>query len=211
MTVVGVVEDTYNQVLTENKDPFLYRPLAQAYDSEGHLVVRSNAQMSTITQGIREGLRTLDARLALSPVIALDRYTELSLLPQRAAGLLSTGLGLLALLLSGMGVYGVMAYTVARRRKEIGVRAALGAEPARVLRSVVGGAFRLAMPGLAVGAALAAGVSYLLRGLLLGVSPADPATVSGVAILVTAMVLAGTLVPARRAASVDPAEALRQD
>jgi predicted permease len=211
LTVVGVVEDTHNQVLTERPKPFLYRPLAQRYRAAGHLVIRSNAELATVTQSIREGLRAMDSRISVSPVIAMDRYTEVSLLPQRVAGILSSSLGLLALLLSGMGVYGVMASMVSRRRREIGIRVALGAEPGAVLKSVLGGAFRLALPGLALGIVLATGVGFLLRSLLLGVSPADPATLLGVAAAVSVMVLAGTMVPARKAVAVDPAEALRQE
>jgi ABC-type antimicrobial peptide transport system permease subunit len=104
-----------------------------------------------------------------------------------------------------------MAFAVTRRTRELGIRVALGAEPGRVLRSVLAGAFRLALPGLAVGVLMAVGVGVLLRSLLLGVSPLDPAALAGVALAVAGMVLAGSLFPARRAASVDPAEALRHD
>jgi ABC-type antimicrobial peptide transport system permease subunit len=124
---------------------------------------------------------------------------------------MATALGLLALLLSGMGVYGVMAFMVTERTREMGIRAALGAEPGLVLRSVVRGAFRLALPGLVTGAVLAVGVGVLLRSILLGVSPLDPLALAGVAGAMVGMVLLGTLIPARRAASVDPAEALRYD
>jgi putative ABC transport system permease protein len=144
-------------------------------------------------------------------VVRLDRLTGIGLLPQRVAGILSISLGLLALFLSGMGVYGVMAYTVTRRTREMGIRAALGAEPKRVLKTVLAGAFRLALPGFLVGAALAVGVGMLLRSLLLGVSPVDPVALVGVALAMAGMVLAGTLAPARRAAQIDPAEALRYD
>jgi predicted permease len=211
LTVVGVVKNTQNQVLTERPKPFLYRPLAQNYRAEGHLVLRSEAELADVTRGIREGLRALDTRLSLSPVIALDRYTEVSILPQRIAGILSSSLGLLALLLSGMGVYGVMAYTVSTRRREMGIRAALGAEPMVVLRSVLAGAFRLALPGLAAGLILAVGVGFLLRSLLLGVSPTDPLALVTVLVVLTGMVVAGAFIPARRASRIDPAEALRYD
>jgi ABC-type antimicrobial peptide transport system permease subunit len=93
----------------------------------------------------------------------------------------------------------------------MGIRAALGANPREVLRMVLGGAFRLALPGMAFGLLAAVGVGHLLRSLLLGVSPLDPWALGSVAAIVGGMVLAGTLVPARRAARVDPAEALRYD
>ena len=213
LTVVGVVEDVHNQVLSETVDPFVYRPLAQLYDPEVHLVLRTGpgVEHGQVVEEVHQGLRSLDPTISLSPVLALDRYTEVGILPQRLAGFLSGGLGLLALLLSGMGVYGVMAFAVSRRRREMGIRIALGAEPGRVLRSVLAGAFRLALPGLAAGALLAVGVGYLLRSLLLGVSPVDPVALAGVTAALAGMVVLGTLVPARRAARIDPGEALRSE
>jgi predicted permease len=211
LTIVGVVEDTQNQLLTDAPKPFLYRPLEQNYRPDGHLVLRARVDHAQVIRGVHQGLRSLDPNISLSPVIRLDRYTGVGTLPQRVAGILASSLGLLALLLSGMGVYGVMACTVTRRTREMGIRAALGAEPGAVLRSVLMGAFRLALPGLVVGAVLASGVAVLLRGLLLGVSPLDPVALLGVCLAIAGMVLAGTLVPARRAARIDPADALRYD
>jgi predicted permease len=211
LTIVGVAENVQNQLLTDAPEPFIYRPLAQAYSAENNLIVRTGAEFAVATQGIQRGLRTLDPNISLSPVIDLERYTEVGILPQRIAGILSTSLGLLALLLSAMGVYGVMAFAVTRRTRELGIRIALGAEPGLVLRSVLAGGFRLALPGLAVGAVLAIGAAYLLRSLLLGVSPADPLALLGVAVTVAGMVTLGTLVPARRAARIHPAEALRYE
>jgi putative ABC transport system permease protein len=211
LTVVGVVEDVQNMLLTDAPRPFVYRPMAQMYGPQNNLVVRSSAEMSLVAREVQQGLRELDPNISLSPVIDLQSYTAVGILPQRIAALSATTLGLLALLLSGMGVYGIMAYSVARRTRELGIRAALGAEPNRVLRSVILGGFRMALPGLVVGILLAVGVGVLLRSLLLGVHPLDPAALLGVAVTVAGMVLAGTLVPARRASHVDPAEALRQD
>lgn len=211
LTVVGVVEDTQNQLLTDAPKPFLYRPLAQYYRPNGHLLVRAPVDQAQVIRGVHQGLRSLDPHLSLSPVIRLDRYTGVGTLPQRVAGTLAASLGLLALLLSGMGVYGVMAYSVTRRTREMGIRAALGAEPGTVLRSVLLGAFRLALPGLVGGVFLSFCVAVLLRGLLLGVSPLDPIALLGVSLAMVGMVLAGTLIPARRAARIDPAEALRYD
>ena len=174
-------------------------------------MVRSSLPETRVAREIHQDLRALDPRLSLAPVISLSRYTAVGILPQRIAGVLSTSLGLLALLLSGMGVYGVMAFTVSQRARELGVRAALGADPGRVLRRVLGGAVRLALPGVLLGGLLAVGVGVLLRSLLLGVSPLDPLALASVALGICGMVLLGTLVPARRAARIDPAEALRRD
>jgi ABC-type antimicrobial peptide transport system permease subunit len=110
-----------------------------------------------------------------------------------------------------MGVYGVMAHAVTRRFREMGIRSALGARPREVLALVLAGGFRLALPGLVLGLLAALVVARLLRGLLLGVSPLDLWAFGLVALVVGAMVVLGTAVPARRAARVDPAEALRYD
>jgi predicted permease len=211
LTIVGVVEDVQNQLLTDMPEPFIYRPIAQSYNAENNLIVRGRADAAVTAQGIQSGLRALDPNISLSPIIDLQRYTEVGILPQRIAGTLASSLGLLALLLSAMGVYGVMAFAVTRRTRELGIRIALGAEPGLVLRSVLAGAFRLALPGLAVGVVLAVGVGYLLRSLLLGVSPLDPVALVAVAVVVGGMVTIGTLVPARRAARIHPAEALRHE
>ncbi len=211
LTIVGVVEDVQNQMLTDSPEPFLYMPLRQHYGAENNLVIRSAADPALVARELTAGLRALDPRISLSPVIDLERYTAVGTLPQRIAGIVATTLGFLALLLSGMGVYGVMASTVTRRTREMGIRVALGAEPGWVLRSVLLGALRLALPGLAVGAILAAGVGVLMRNLLLGMNPLDPLAIGGVALAVVGMVLAGTVVPALRAAEVDPAEALRHE
>ncbi len=211
MTVVGVVEDVQNQLLTEEPRPFAYRPLAQYPSPETHLVLRTGLDQAGVTEGVHDGLRHLDPRLSLAPVLRLDRYTAVGILPQRAAGTVATSLGLLALLLSGMGVYGVMASMVTRRTREMGIRSALGAKPGEVLALVLAGGFRLALPGLVLGLVVAVAVARLLRSLLLGVSPLDAWAFGSVALTVCAMVVVGTLVPARRASRVDPAEALRYD
>ena len=211
VTVVGVVEDVPNSSLTEVPSPLFYRPLAQAYGDEVYLVFRSLANHGLIVREAHQGLRALDPSIALSPVIELGRFTGVGMLPQRIAGGLAASLGILALLLSPMGVYGVMAFAVAQRTREMGIRMALGAEPGRVLRSIVLGAFRLTLPGVVVGAILAVVIGIVLRSLLLGVSPHDPTALLSAALAVGGMVLAGTLIPAKRAAQVDPAEALRHD
>lgn len=133
------------------------------------------------------------------------------LLPARVAALVTGLLGILGLFLSALGVYGVVAHGVTQRRREIGVRLAIGARTPQVLRMVVGGGLRLALPGFLLGGLAAVAVGRLLRGMLLGVSPADPATFVGVAgVLLGAVALASWL-PPRRAAAVDPMEALRSD
>ncbi len=211
ITVVGVTQDVPNALLTEDPEALLYRPLSQAYGEEINLVLRSTADPALIARETHRGLRALDPRISLSPVIELQRFTDVGILPQRIAGGLATSLGGLALLLSAMGVYGVMAFAVAQRRREMGIRLALGAKSGRVLGAVIIGALRITLPGLIVGALLALAVGVVLQSLLLGVSPRDPMALVGAALAVGGMVLAGTMIPARRAARTDPAEVLRYE
>jgi predicted permease len=211
ITVVGVTQDVPNALLTEDPEALLYRPLSQAYGEEINLVLRSSADHALIARETHRGLRALDPRISLSPVIELRRFTEVGILPQRIAGCLATSLGILALLLSTMGVYGVMAFAVAQRRREMGIRMALGARSGRVLGAVIFGALRITLPGLIVGALLALAVGVVLQSLLLGVSPRDPVALFGAALAVGGMVVAGTFIPARRAASTDPVEALKYE
>jgi len=128
---------------------------------------------------------------------------------QRASASLAAGLGLLALLLSAIGVYGVVAFAVTSRTREIGVRLAMGATREQVLGGVVRDAARLALPGLATGALLASGVGAAMGSMLLGVSPLDPVAYGLAAGLLLVVVLLASLVPARRASAIDPMVALR--
>lgn len=208
-TIVGVVEDVKNQVITETAAPFVYLPLWQAYRPSATVVLRAGGGMAAVAPALRQGILELDGSLALTPVIGLERYTALGILPQRVAAALTTALGLLALLLSGMGIYGVVAAAVAQRTREIGVRMALGAGRRRVLALVLRSGLRLAVPGLVVGGLAALALGRVLRFLLLGLSPADPWALGGVAVVLFVTVAVASMVPARRAAAVEPAEALR--
>jgi predicted permease len=211
VTVVGVVEDTKNTLLTELPKPFVYLPLDQEYTAELNVVVRSPLGFGAVAGEIKRILLELDPSLSLGPVFEMEALTSVGVLPQRLAAWVTSALGLLALLLSGMGIYGVVAHSVSRRTREIGVRMALGAEQRGVLWMVVLGALRLTWPGLLAGGVLAIGLGLVLRSFLLGVSPVDPAALLGVSAILSAMVLIATIVPARRAAGVQPAEALRYE
>jgi len=141
----------------------------------------------------------------------MDTHMAASLLPARIGALLATAFGGLGTLLAAIGLYGVVAFSVARRTKEIGLRMALGAEPSGVLTMVMGQGFTLVAVGLVVGAGLAAGVAFVLRGLLYNVTPFDPvAWGAAVAAMVVAAAVANA-VPARRAMRVEPLTALRTD
>jgi ABC-type antimicrobial peptide transport system permease subunit len=160
---------------------------------------------------VRRVLLELDPSLSLGPIIDMESLTSVGVLPQRMGAWVTTSLGLLALVLSGMGIYGVVAHSVSRRTREIGIRMALGAERTGVLRMVILGALRFTWPGLLVGGVLSLAIGRLLRSFLLGVSPMDPAALLGVCTGLSVMILGASVVPARRAAGVEPAEALRYE
>lgn len=209
--VVGVVADVKNQLITDAPKPFMYLPIEQAYAPNFELVIRTALPASEAIPMIRRRILDLDGSLSMGPIVSLERYTSVGVLPQRIAAGLTTGLGLLALLLSGLGIYGVVSFAVGQQRREIGIRMALGADRGVVLRRFLGSGIALALPGMVIGAGLAVFVGGLLRTLLLDLSPYDPVALGSVSSLLLAVVLLATFIPARRAAGVDPAESLRSE
>ena len=189
----------------------VYYPVRQRYRSARALIVRHAPGATGMPALIRRTMLDIDPQLSLDRPYALQEYTAVGLLPQRIGASIASALGVLALLLSAIGVYGVIAYTVAQRTREIGVRVALGARRSDVASLILAGGLRLALPGLAIGTLLALGLGQLVRGFILGVPPADPVTfVAMPALLLCAVVLA-SLAPARRASSIEPLQALRSE
>jgi predicted permease len=208
-TVVGVVEDVRTQYVAEPLEPTVYLPLSQVYRGQTNVIAWAPGSPDGIAPAIREAILEVDPQLSTEPVIELARYTSLGVLPQRIAAGIASTLGLLAALLAGLGVYGVVAFLVTQRKREIAVRMALGAERGSVLRMIVRDGVKLALPGVAVGLAAAVGVGYVLRFLLLGISPFDPVTFAGVAFGVGVVIVVASVVPGRRAAALQPMEGLR--
>jgi ABC-type antimicrobial peptide transport system permease subunit len=160
---------------------------------------------------IAAAVQAIDPRLPAPRVSTLDEDSRIVLFPQRAAAIVTGGLGATGLLLAALGLYGTVSASVARRTREIGVRLALGADRGAVLRTVVGEGARLAAGGIVVGLALAALTMPLLRTWLFGVDPRDPATYAVLAAGLAAVAMAASYLPARRAAATDPLRALRTD
>ncbi|HUG37578.1 MAG TPA: FtsX-like permease family protein, partial [Candidatus Limnocylindrales bacterium] len=204
-TIIGVVGEVKNQWPGETEDGMVYLPLTQRPTSAAHILARGTGVNGEL---FRTALLDVDPRLTLSPPQTLEAITAVSLLPSRLAAGVTALLGGLALFLSSLGVYGIVAHSVAQRRREIGVRLALGARAPDVVRMTIAGGFKLALPGLLFGATAAIGVAQLLRSLLFGVSPTDPLTLGAVAAVLTAAVGLASWIPGRRAAAVDPLEAL---
>jgi len=164
-----------------------------------------------VTDELRALLRSLNPNLPVLSAQTLDDSVGLGLTPQRIAGSVTGGLGMVGLLLAAIGVYGVMAYSVARRTREIGIRVALGARPVDVVAMVLREGLSLTAIGCTIGLVIAAGISRVLAGFLFGLPPSDPITFVGVTVLFTMTALVACYWPVRRATHIDPTEALRYE
>jgi putative ABC transport system permease protein len=209
--VIGVVGDVKNQVVTETTEPFVYFPITQRYAPGTQVAVRTALGRPEALEGLRAALVAADPTMSRGAIASLEEVTSIGLLPQRIAAALTSALALVALLLSALGIYGVVSYAVNARTREIGIRMALGADPSTVVRRLVRSGVLLAGPGLALGALLSLVVGRAVRALLLDLSPFDPVALGSVGgILLTVVVLAAWI-PARRATWVDPADSLRRE
>lgn len=206
--VVGVTSDYKVRTLGESPRPIVHFAASQRYSPYQSIIVRTS-DPARVARAVEGELRALEPALVLMQSGPLGALLDLSLLPVRAGAALIGALAALAMLLAGIGLYGVIAFGVSRRTKEIGIRMALGADRRRIVRQVAAEAMVLVGIGSVVGLALSAAGAQTLSGVLLGVAPLDPLSFGGaVAAMLVAAALASTI-PARRAASVDPLTALR--
>jgi predicted permease len=211
--IVGVVRDTLYASVREGTRRFWYMPYQQvdwqAADLTLHL--RTEGDPNAVIPPVREMIGAIDGKIVVDRAVTLDSRVNDQLSTDRLVAMLSGFFGLLAALLAAVGLYGVMAYTTARRRREIGVRLALGAEPARVRRLVLRGAVAQVLAGIAAGLPAALAVTRLIESQLFGVEPADPWTIAAATALLAAVALVAGYLPARRASQVNPAIVLRCD
>ena len=208
--IVGVARDGKYQTLTEAPLPYIYRPYLQSYD-EMKLHVRVAGNTAAVLPLLRAEIRALDSQLPILALTTMESEMAFATLPQRIAASLLGVCSALALLLAAVGLYGVVAYAVSRRTREIGVRMALGAGRGAVVRLVLEGSMRLVALGLAIGIGLSLLAGRAVESLLGGVSPADPLALLGAPLVLVACALVASYLPARRAARIDPMEALRHD
>jgi predicted permease len=211
VTVVGVARDGKYRTLNESPRPFLYLPASQSARTSFDIVVRGGGGSQALALALRREIGAIDPAVPASTVVSMRRYISFSTLLSRTAGVISAALGLLGLALTAIGLGGLVAHSVSRRTREIGLRLAIGALPRDILRLEMGRACVVSAAGFAVGAAAAFAAAPLFSKFLIGVRGSDPTTwAAAAAVLVGATLLASWL-PARRAASVDPARALRAE
>ena len=206
--IVGVVKDAKYNNLRDEIEPTVYLPVR---GGGVHFELRTAANPELLVPAVRNIVRQLDANLPLSNISTETEEINHRLFREDFLARLSAICGLLSLLLACIGVYGLLAYEVSLRTREIGIRMALGAEPRNVLRLVVGKGIALAILGAIIGSAVAVGLTRYLQSLLFGVRAGDPATFIGVAAVLVVVVLAACVIPARRAMRVDPMVALRHE
>jgi len=209
ITVVGVVRDAKYQTLNEVTEPFAYMPFAQEWRSDPTLIVRSSIKPAAIAKAITQVVHEIDAALPPPKVLTLPDAMSFSLIPQRVAALIAGALGFVGLLLATVGLYGIVAYSVGQRAREIGIRMTLGAQRGDVQRRVVRDGMTLAGIGVLGGLLLAVGASQLLDAYLYGVSPLDAPTYTAMSLLFVAVTLLANYLPARRASMADPMRVLR--
>jgi len=211
--IVGVVKDLRAQNLREPDTKSIYIPITQARDrlESLTLAVRSEGKPAALINTVTRELHGIEPNLLVSAITTVRDRMDQSLVQERLLATLSLFFCLLALLLAGIGLYGVMSYDVVRRTREVGVRMALGAGRSAVLALVLRHGMTLAGIGVGLGLPAALGLTHLLTKLLYGVKPGDPLTVAGVSLLLLLIALVACWLPARRAAKVEPMVALRQE
>ena len=209
--IVGVVRNHQRHGVLERPSPFIYFSLAQRPSQYNFILARTTGDASSLLNAMRRELLSIDPSLVFMVSSTMQQNLANTLLPARVGALLATGFGSLGTLLAAIGLYGVIAFSVARRTREIGVRMALGARPDAVLAMVMRQGFAIVAIGIVAGAILAAGAASALQGLLYRITPFDPlAWTLALAAMILAAALAN-LVPARRAMRIDPMSALRTE
>jgi putative ABC transport system permease protein len=209
--IIGVAGDVKHSGLVTEAVPEIYAPTLRNTTGVYDLVVRSASAPTQLISAVRGQFRELDPNLPLFAVRTLEEVIALNLARQRFAIALLGAFAALGLLLAAIGVYGVMAYSVSRRTREMGIRMALGARSGDVQRMVLREGLKLTLIGVAIGLLAALALTQLMKNLLYGVGAADPLTFAGVPLVLAVVAMIACWVPARRAAKTDPMTALRQE
>jgi len=214
-TIVGMVKDSKYNSLSEAPQPYFYMPFDQVHDGSGEggvaLYARTGGDARGFVSVLRREMSAIDPNAAGLTAMPLSDYISAAWFGPRIASLFLGVLGAISMLLAGVGLYGVMAYSVSQRTREIGIRMALGADREGVLRMVMRRGLLLALSGIAAGLAITLAATPQLAPLLYRVSPADPVSIAGAALFLMVVAVLASLIPALRATRVDPMVALRQE
>jgi predicted permease len=210
-TVVGVARDIKYGQINEVPLPYMYLALDQNFASTAILHVRSAAMPAAMIGAIRDVVRTLDPNLPLFDARTVEEHMRTAVFAQRMAANLLGELGILAVVLAAVGLYGVIAYAVSQRTQEMGIRLALGASPRDLLRMVLRQGLLVTSFGMAIGLVVAFAATGFMRSLLPGIQPRDPLTFVAVPLALLVIAIVAAVIPARRAGAVDPVVALRYE
>ena len=209
--VVGVARSGKYRTLGEAPRPFVYRSAAQTELRDRTVLVRASGAPGALLSALRREIRQLDEKMPVTALRPVEEGLGVTLLLPRMGAALFGLFGVLGMILAAVGLYGVMAYMVSQRTREIGIRVAVGAQPRDILRLVLGGGLKLTAAGVALGIVGAIGLTRAIGVLLYGIRPTDPITFIGVAVLLLGTAALACFVPARRAARTDPLIALRHE
>jgi len=209
--IVGVARDAKYRNLGEEQRTFVYLPHEQRPHSDLIMLVRHAGDETVLADRLREIMHTLDPEIPIDANTSYEDIMGIALLPSRATALMTTIFGGLGLLMAAIGLYGVLTYTVTRRTREFGIRVALGARSSDVRYAVVRDGIKLVAIGLVIGFGMAVLLAQSLRSMLFGVSPADPVTLGGIAVLLLVVAAGASYIPALRATRADPVAALRAE
>ena len=207
--VVGIVSQVHHYGLEKKPEPTIYAPFEQMTDRSMALAVRTTMDTQSVVNAVKQAVWSADPRQPVFQIRSMDEYLSLADTAPRISMLLLAVFAGISMLLAALGIHGVVSYGVAERTREFGIRMALGSTPRQLKAMVVTGGIKTALMGLAAGMAGAAMLAWTLRALLFGVAPLDLGVMAGVAVLLLMVALIANYIPARRAARIDPMQALQ--
>lgn len=210
-TIVGVVEDVKNQLLTESAKPFVYISLEQRFRPRFNVLAQLDDRGVNPGNVLTSAIHDVDPSLSITPVVSVTDVTSIGTIPQKVGAAVGLFLGVVGLFLATLGVYGIVAYSVSRRRHEMGIRMALGANQQRVVSEVLAWSLHLIVPGVVIALLVALTIGPVIRGFLIEITPLDPTSMASAALIVAAAALGAAFLPAWRASRMDPSTVLRSE